>query len=104
MYSDDDDGPDYCGADLAAGPGKKDIFVQLVISAALGVSAFVAFCVSDRLERLHISRLALTISCDRSSDLDGRPCMPLVNDIATLRLRYPRFPTVSLDGYRRCIG
>ncbi|KAI0892896.1 DUF221-domain-containing protein [Annulohypoxylon nitens] len=45
MYSDDDEGPDYCGADLAAGPGKKDIFVQLVISAALGVSAFVAFCI-----------------------------------------------------------
>ncbi|KAI2463598.1 DUF221-domain-containing protein [Annulohypoxylon bovei var. microspora] len=43
MHSDDDD--KWCGAEEAAGPGSKDIFVQLVISAALGISAFVAFCI-----------------------------------------------------------
>lgn len=32
----------------AAGPDSKDIYVQLVISLALGISAFVAFCVSSR--------------------------------------------------------
>ncbi|KAI1415839.1 DUF221-domain-containing protein [Hypoxylon sp. FL1857] len=47
MYSDDDDGdtPDYCKGETAAGPGSKDIFVQLVISLALGVTAFIAFCI-----------------------------------------------------------
>ncbi|KAI0890152.1 DUF221-domain-containing protein [Annulohypoxylon maeteangense] len=44
MYSDDDDNP-YCNGEIAAGPGSKDIFVQLVISAALGISAFIAFCI-----------------------------------------------------------
>ncbi|KAI0841898.1 DUF221-domain-containing protein [Hypoxylon sp. FL0890] len=47
MYSDDDDGdlPPYCKGETAAGPGSKDIFVQLVISLALGVTAFIAFCI-----------------------------------------------------------
>ncbi|KAI1208009.1 DUF221-domain-containing protein [Annulohypoxylon truncatum] len=43
MYSDDDD--KSCNFETAAGPGSKDIFVQLVISSALGISAFVAFCI-----------------------------------------------------------
>ncbi|KAI1779545.1 DUF221-domain-containing protein [Hypoxylon cercidicola] len=34
-----------CDGETAAGPGSKDIFVQLVISFALGISAFVAFCI-----------------------------------------------------------
>ncbi|KAI1101449.1 DUF221-domain-containing protein [Jackrogersella minutella] len=34
-----------CKGETAAGPGSKDIFVQLVISLALGISAFVAFCI-----------------------------------------------------------
>ncbi|KAI2640338.1 DUF221-domain-containing protein [Hypomontagnella submonticulosa] len=45
MGSDDDDIPEYCKGENAAAPGNKDIFVQLVISLALGVSAFVAFCI-----------------------------------------------------------
>ncbi|KAI2606671.1 DUF221-domain-containing protein [Hypoxylon sp. NC1633] len=40
---------DYCkgntAGEIAAGPGSKDIFVQLVISLVLGISAFVAFCI-----------------------------------------------------------
>ena len=35
-----------CLADDYVGPGAKDTQVQLVISLALGVSAFLAFCVS----------------------------------------------------------
>ncbi|KAK7747735.1 hypothetical protein SLS62_008879 [Diatrype stigma] len=40
-----DDEPDYCKGNVAAGPGSKDIYVQLVISLALGISALFAFCI-----------------------------------------------------------
>ncbi|TGJ85865.1 hypothetical protein E0Z10_g2877 [Xylaria hypoxylon] len=36
---------DECKGEDAIAPGSKDIFVQLVISFALGISAFVAFCI-----------------------------------------------------------
>lgn len=39
---------DVCNGETAIAPGRKDIFVQLVLSSALGISAFVAFCVSLR--------------------------------------------------------
>ncbi|XXG94199.1 hypothetical protein Hte_000452 [Hypoxylon texense] len=42
---DGDDRPECNNGEAAAGPGSKDIFVQLVISFALGISAFVAFCI-----------------------------------------------------------
>ncbi|KAH9994169.1 DUF221-domain-containing protein [Xylariaceae sp. FL0662B] len=37
--------PEYCKGQTAAGPGNKDIYVQLVISLTLGISAFFAFCI-----------------------------------------------------------
>ncbi|KAI0430227.1 hypothetical protein F5Y09DRAFT_237282 [Xylaria sp. FL1042] len=40
-----DDDLDGCKGENAITPGSKDIFVQLVISFALGISAFVAFCI-----------------------------------------------------------
>ncbi|KAI0910533.1 hypothetical protein F4823DRAFT_561880 [Ustulina deusta] len=40
-----DDGQEMCNGEDAITPGSKDIFVQLVISFALGISAFVAFCI-----------------------------------------------------------
>ncbi|KAI5866545.1 DUF221-domain-containing protein [Durotheca rogersii] len=39
------DADDNCYGEKAAGPGNSDIYVQLVISLALGTSAFVAFCI-----------------------------------------------------------
>ncbi|KAI0442268.1 hypothetical protein F4803DRAFT_380450 [Xylaria telfairii] len=36
---------DVCNGETAIAPGRKDIFVQLVLSSALGISAFVAFCI-----------------------------------------------------------
>jgi hypothetical protein len=42
-------GPDddkKCDGDLYTGPGGIDTQVQLVISLSLGLSAFLAFCVS----------------------------------------------------------
>jgi hypothetical protein len=43
----DPDVPDdnKCMGENYVGPGKKDTQVQLVISLALGLSAFLAFCV-----------------------------------------------------------
>ena len=43
----DPDGPDkdHCRGEDYVGPGTKDTQVQLVISLALGLSAFLAFCV-----------------------------------------------------------
>ncbi len=35
-----------CPGDSFVEPGSKDIQVQFVISLALGISAFLAFCVS----------------------------------------------------------
>ena len=35
-----------CDGDLSTGPGGIDTQVQLVISLSLGLSAFLAFCVS----------------------------------------------------------
>lgn len=37
-----------CDGNEAVRPGEKDIYVQLVISLSLGLSAFVVFCVSRR--------------------------------------------------------
>ena len=48
----EDDEPEYCKGDYAAGPGSKDIYVQLVISLALGFTALFAFCVSALRPRL----------------------------------------------------
>lgn len=45
----DPDNPD-CGGDNAVRPGQKDTQVQLVISLALGLSAFIAFCVRRPIE------------------------------------------------------
>ncbi|KAL7629539.1 hypothetical protein AAE478_001060 [Parahypoxylon ruwenzoriense] len=45
MDSGDDDVPGYCKGEKAAGPGSNDIYVQLVISLSLGISAFVTFCI-----------------------------------------------------------
>ncbi|KAI1335608.1 hypothetical protein F5Y15DRAFT_397260 [Xylariaceae sp. FL0016] len=36
---------DVCDGTFAAGPGTTDIYVQLVLSFALGISAFVGFCI-----------------------------------------------------------
>ncbi|KAI1384947.1 DUF221-domain-containing protein [Hypoxylon trugodes] len=44
MYSDDDE-DGACNGETAAAPGSKDIFVQLVISLALGITAFIGFCI-----------------------------------------------------------
>ncbi|KAI8952085.1 DUF221-domain-containing protein [Xylaria longipes] len=41
----DDGSDDACKGETAIAPGSKDIFVQLVLSSALGISAFVAFCI-----------------------------------------------------------
>ncbi|KAI0486466.1 DUF221-domain-containing protein [Xylaria cf. heliscus] len=41
----DDGSDDACKGEAAITPGSKDIFVQLVLSSALGISAFVAFCI-----------------------------------------------------------
>ena len=35
-----------CSGDEFVQPGEKDTYVQLVISLALGLTAFIAFCVS----------------------------------------------------------
>ncbi|KAI1118962.1 DUF221-domain-containing protein [Nemania sp. NC0429] len=45
--TDDDDWGDSCDSETAAAlaPGSKDIFVQLVLSFALGITAFTAFCI-----------------------------------------------------------
>ncbi|KAI0817634.1 hypothetical protein GGR55DRAFT_28938 [Xylaria sp. FL0064] len=40
-----DDDLEGCKGEEAIAPGSKDIYVQLVISFALGISAFVAFCI-----------------------------------------------------------
>ncbi|KAI1500049.1 hypothetical protein F5X99DRAFT_255369 [Biscogniauxia marginata] len=40
-----EDEPDYCKGEYAVAPGNKDIYVQLVISFALGIAAFVGFCI-----------------------------------------------------------
>lgn len=41
----DDPDKDHCRGEDYVGPGTKDTQVQLVISLALGLSAFLAFCV-----------------------------------------------------------
>lgn len=50
MLGDDDDRDPDDKCDLTARPeGDKSLQVQLVLSLALGVSAFLIFCVSPRL-------------------------------------------------------
>ncbi|CAJ2501246.1 Uu.00g040990.m01.CDS01 [Anthostomella pinea] len=52
-----DDGPDDCNGADAAAPGSKDIYVQLVLSFALGISAFIGFCIlRPRWQTLYAAR------------------------------------------------
>lgn len=50
---------DGCKGDdvISPGAGQKDIYVQLVISSALGVSSFVAFCVRFVIPRCSFAAL-----------------------------------------------
>ncbi|KAI0404826.1 DUF221-domain-containing protein [Xylaria palmicola] len=53
----DEDPDETCNGETAIAPGSKDIFVQLVLSSALGISAFVAFCIlRPRWKTLYASR------------------------------------------------
>lgn len=58
-----DDVPDYCKGDQAAGPGSKDIYVQLVISLALGFTALFAFCVSIFTRTARLVTQVVIINC-----------------------------------------
>lgn len=52
----DDPDKEECLPDNIVGPGTKDTQVQLVISLALGLSAFLAFCVRPLLSIFPHSR------------------------------------------------
>lgn len=54
--------PQDCpSGDDAVRPGKKNVYVQLVLSLALGLSAFVAFCVSFGAVFLKIGQASLIV-------------------------------------------
>lgn len=81
-----------CKGEDALAPGNKDIFVQLVISFALGISAFIAFCVSPRSPGLG---LCITLTCPALGSFfvpDGRHSMPQESDTATPKSHCPSFP------------
>ncbi|KAH6650439.1 hypothetical protein F5144DRAFT_556195 [Chaetomium tenue] len=66
----DPDNPD-CGGDNAIRPGRKDTQVQLVISLALGLSAFIAFCIlRPRWKSLYAARKR------HANPLLGLPSLP----------------------------
>jgi hypothetical protein len=76
-----------CDGNEAVRPGTKDIYVQLVISLVLGLTAFITFCVGGQRILTHFfprkRGTLLTRKPCRSYDHDGRPYMPLENDTAT---------------------
>ncbi|KAH6854070.1 hypothetical protein B0I37DRAFT_360997 [Chaetomium sp. MPI-CAGE-AT-0009] len=72
MFEDPDNpDPDQCRGENAIRPGKKDTQVQLVISLALGLSAFIAFCIlRPRWKSLYAARKR------RSNPLLSLPSLP----------------------------
>jgi hypothetical protein len=79
--------------------GQKDIYVQLVLSLALGVSAFLGFCVS-----------ILGDLCDQTTDHhsfcahDGKAYTPHAKDRIAMLMHSPNFLILSSDGCPCCIG
>lgn len=65
-----------CHGDDAVSPsaGQKDIYVQLVLSLGLGVSSFVAFCVSPGGGGVAILAEGLTIDAAVAPALEGAVC------------------------------
>lgn len=56
--------------------GQKDVYVQLVLSLALGVSAFVAFCVriTKPIGRVRFTLLLMLISTDSAPEMERPVC------------------------------
>lgn len=70
------------GEDVITPKGTgKDIYVQLVLSMALGVSSFIAFCVGFGMLP-SILRLIMLIITHRYYDRDGKASMQPENNIA----------------------
>jgi hypothetical protein len=66
-----DGDPRKCNGKAALAPGNTDIFVQLVLSFALGISAFIAFCVSPQDTLCCFGRAHTMISLDPSPTMEN---------------------------------
>jgi hypothetical protein len=82
-----DDNKPWCKGETALAPGNKDIYVQLVLSFALGISAFIGFCVSpcsgSAVLSLDIDAALTILPLLRSFVLDGKRSMPRGSDTKT---------------------
>ena len=75
---------------------SKTIIVQLLISLALGLSSFIAFCVSI----VHIQLFSQVLIFARYYDHDGNHYMRLESSGPMLPRPYQSYRIHSLDGYR----
>lgn len=97
-----------CNGDEFVEPGEKDTQVQLVISMVLGLTAFMAFCVSKTatprvLECMHADP-SDPVPC-RHCAHDGKTYMPRGGDSSNPRQsNYLLCPTPSLGGCPPCTG
>lgn len=88
-----------CKGDDQTNPLSQDnkaTIVQLVISLALGVSSFIAFCVSS--VRIQLSYLVLIFA--RYCDRDGSHCMPHENGRPMPPRAYQSCRIRFLDGFQ----
>lgn len=72
LFEDPDNPDDGCSGDKYVGPSQKDTQVQLVISVALGLTAFMSFCVRPS-PSLHLSSSTADNVHNRLPVPDGSP-------------------------------
>lgn len=98
---DDDDDKKKCGKqgwEEWAGLNPRDLRIQIYLSLALGISAFLLFCASAA---ALLSRVTSNLSCS-TSDPAGKACIPRARSRTTKRRLSPSSPIVFLGGYYRC--
>lgn len=101
LADDPDDGGERRWEDQTK--GQRDLYTQFVISCALGLGAFLSFCVGLDFVRWIRPRKIANATTYRYCDPNG-PSYTLREDGSDARLRdYRSFQAASLDGFLSCI-
>lgn len=82
---------------------QRDLYTQFVISCALGLGAFLSFCVCLWSLDLGCCLIANPVVMDRSCDQNGRSFTPHEGDKDAQPRGFRSCQTASLGGFRCCI-
>ena len=81
---------------------QRDLATQAIISCALGLGAFIAFCVSCNWRPLQMLYADWSMS-ERSYDRDGKLYTQHARDKGVQHQNYRIYPIRFLDGFLYCI-